>query len=132
MIKCNHREAEIDVTPCANTGTEEAADEAAFLVAMAREFAKAFYATQVWRDTREAYKKSKGGLCERCLRKGLIRPAEMVHHKVYITEENINDPRVVLNWDNLEALCNECHLQEHRGIEKRFTVDEFGRVRVIE
>lgn len=110
-------------------GTEEAADEAAFLVAMAREFAKQFYGSQVWRDTRTAYKKSVGGLCERCLKRGLIRPAVIVHHKVYIDEKNINDPNVVLNWDNLEALCADCHALEHNATEKRFVVDEFGRVK---
>lgn len=37
----------------------------------------------------------------------------MAHHKVYITPTNINDPNITLNWDNLEALCQECHNKEH-------------------
>ena len=99
----------------------------AFLI-MAKDFSRSFYNTQVWRDTREAYKKSVRGLCERCLAKGLIKPAAIVHHKVYITAENVNDPTVTLNWKNLECLCRECHEDEHRGTETRYTVDEFGRV----
>lgn len=95
---------------------------------MAKDFSRAFYNSQVWRDTREAYRRSKGGLCERCLARGLIKPAAIVHHKVYITPENVNDPNVVLNWDNLEALCRECHENEHRGTQTRYTVDEYGRV----
>lgn len=95
---------------------------------MAKDFAKTFYASQVWRDTRAAYRKSRGGLCERCLAKGLIKPAAIVHHKIYITADNVDDPNVVLNWDNLEALCRECHEDEHRGTQTRYSVDEYGRV----
>lgn len=109
---------------------EEATDEVAFCV-MAKEFSDAFYTSRAWINTRKAYTKSVGGLCERCLKKGLIRPVGIVHHKVYLTPENINDPNVSLNWDNLEALCRECHEAEHRGIEKRYTVAEDGRVSIL-
>lgn len=95
-----------------------------------REFAKKFYKSRQWQHCRQAYIKSVGGLCERCLAKGVIKPAEMVHHKVYISEKNINDPTVTLNWDNLEALCNDCHAEEHSKRAKRYKVDEFGRVTI--
>ncbi|MEO2848988.1 HNH endonuclease, partial [Lacticaseibacillus paracasei] len=36
-----------------------------------------------------------------------------VHHKHYITADNINDPSITLNWDNLEYLCFDCHQEEH-------------------
>lgn len=51
---------------------------------------------------------SKNGICERC-----GAPARIVHHREYITPENINDPDITLNWDNLEALCQDCHNKEH-------------------
>lgn len=35
-----------------------------------------FYSTWAWRNCRALYIKSVGGLCERCLAKGLINPAE--------------------------------------------------------
>lgn len=95
-------------------------------------WAKAFYLSPQWRACRDGYIKSVGGLCERCYRKGLISPAEIVHHKVYITQQNIHDPRVTLNWDNLEALCRECHEAEHRKGKKRYKVDSFGRVIPLE
>ena len=95
-----------------------------------REFAKKFYHSQAWKKCRASYIKSVGGLCERCLAKGLIVPATMVHHKVYIDPENINDTSVTLNWDNLEALCTDCHAEEHSKGAKRYKVDEFGRVTV--
>lgn len=97
---------------------------------MAREFAKAFYKSKAWQDCRASYIKSVGGLCERCLAKGLIKPATLVHHKCYIDEQSIHDPSVTLNWDNLEALCQDCHNEEHHASQKRYKVDEFGRVKI--
>ena len=93
-----------------------------------RDFAKTFYSSKAWKQTRAAYAKSKGNLCERCLKKGLIVPGVIVHHKVYLTPENINDPAVSLNWNNLELLCMEHHAEEHGGVIRRYMVDEQGRV----
>ena len=76
--------------------------------------------------------KSVGGLCERCLAHGKIVTGEIVRHKVYITPENINDPNVTLSWSNLECVCRECHEKEHNGIQKRYEVDELGRVTATE
>lgn len=93
-----------------------------------KEFAKRFYKSKAWQSTRLAYLKSVGGLCERCLKKGLYVPAEIVHHKIYIDEQTINDPSVTLSWSNLEAVCRNCHEDEHYTGTKRYKVDEFGRV----
>ena len=99
---------------------------------MAKEFAKAFYQGQAWKDCREVYRKSKSGLCERCLAKGLIVPGVVVHHKKYLTPENINDPSVTLNFENLELVCRACHEEEHSSLshkaKKRYNGDAFGRV----
>lgn len=93
-----------------------------------KEFAKSFYCSKAWKETRKAYAKSKGGMCERCLKKGLYVPGVIVHHKFYLTPDNINDPAVTLNWNNLELLCMEHHAEEHRGVIRRYMVDEQGRV----
>lgn len=93
-----------------------------------RDFARTFYSSTAWKRTRAAYAKSKGNLCERCLKKGLIVPGVIVHHKVYLTPENINDPAVSLNWNNLELVCADCHAEEHKRLQRRYTVDEYGRV----
>ena len=58
--------------------------------------------------------------------RGLIVPGEEVHHKTRLSPENLSDPSVALNWTNLELLCKQCHLEEHRGV--RWRVDEDGRV----
>lgn len=47
-------------------------------------------------------------VCERCGDAAII-----CHHKIYITPVNIDDPNITLNWDNLEAVCLDCHNAEH-------------------
>lgn len=92
------------------------------------ECAESFYKSRAWRKCKDGYIKSVGGLCERCLKKGLYNPGRIVHHKTYIGPDNINDPSVTLNWDNLELLCRSCHELEHKGIGRRYTVGADGRV----
>ena len=89
-------------------------------------FAHAFYKSWPWIKCSRGYKASKAGLCERCLAKGLIVPGEDVHHKIKLTPDNINNPDVALNWDNLELLCRQCHLEEHTRA--RWRTDELGHV----
>ena len=94
---------------------------------MARDFAKDFYNSKAWRDCAKAYKASKFGICERCKQpKGTI-----VHHKVYLNEENINDVTVTLNQENLELLCIDCHHAEHfkkySSLPDGYTFDENGQ-----
>ena len=92
-----------------------------------KDYAGKLYNTKKWQDVRKAYAKSVGHLCERCLAKGIYKPGEIVHHKIPITPENINDPAVAFNFDNLECVCRECHAQLH-GNPKRYKVDEMGRI----
>lgn len=90
--------------------------------------ATGFYNSGAWKQTRRNYKQSVGGLCERCLAKGIITPAEVVHHKVELTPDNIKDLNLSLGWDNLQALCRQCHAEVHSGMEKRYTLDAQGKV----
>jgi len=73
-----------------------------------------FYTKTAWRKCRAAFLQSKSGLCELCLKKGLIVPAEHVHHIKPITTETVDDPEITLNFGNLMALCEECHQEQHR------------------
>lgn len=103
---------------------------------MAKEFTKGFYNSVAWKNCRAAYRASVGGLCERCLRNGLYVPGEIVHHKKHIAPDNINDPSILLDWNNLELLCRGCHKEEHRddylrgrnAYKKRYRIDDFGNV----
>ena len=94
-----------------------------------QDFAKQFYKSKAWKKCRESYASSVGGLCERCLARGFYTPGEIVHHKIYINSNNISEPSITLNFDNLELLCRKCHGDEHKQSVKRFSVDELGRVK---
>ena len=92
-----------------------------------------FYTTWKWRNCRTAYAKSVGNLCERCRKRGVINPGTKenpleTHHKIRLTDDNINDPSVTLNWDNLELLCHKCHKEEREKKAKRWRVLPDGRV----
>ena len=94
-----------------------------------QDFAKTLYKSKAWQHTRKAYAASVGWLCEECLKHGLYRAGEIVHHKQPLTPENINDPAITLSWDNLELLCRDCHGKVHGSV-KRYKVDEMGRVKI--
>lgn len=80
---------------------------------MAKPYAQAFYKSKAWLDCRAGYISSVDGLCERCLALGRYIPGHIVHHKEYITPDNINNPEITLSWNNLEYLCHDCHNREH-------------------
>ena len=93
---------------------------------MAKEWAKWFYESGIWKQTRRAYRKSKYGLCERCGGVGKI-----VHHKIWLTPMNIHDEAITLGWDNLELLCIDCHNREHMttaAISEGLAFDQDGNV----
>lgn len=69
-----------------------------------------FYRSKAWQQCRSGYWASQHGLCERC-----GQPASQVHHKIYLTDANLRDPDISLNWENLELLCDKCHAEEHHG-----------------
>lgn len=95
---------------------------------MSREFAGNFYKTAAWIRCRQQYIRKTGGLCEQCEKKGLIRHGTIVHHKIALTPENIKDPAVTLNDDNLELLCRDCHAEAHKRRERRYTVGDRGEI----
>lgn len=69
-----------------------------------------FYHGKAWRQLSKAFLMSKHYICERC-----GQPAEIAHHKQYLTIQNVTDPEIALNPGNLEALCQSCHNMEHFG-----------------
>lgn len=99
-----------------------------------KDFAKGFYNTKRWQNCRNSYFKKVGGLCERCLKAGKITPGEIVHHKIYLDENNINDASISLNFNNLELLCRECHEKEHKSKEKnkRYIIKSNGEIEILE
>ena len=93
-----------------------------------QEYAESFYKSQAWQECRDSYIKSVGMICERCSKKGLMTPAEIVHHKKPITLRNIDNPDITLNFDNLMAVCRQCHAELHKKVFHRYTVTIDGKV----
>ena len=107
------------------------------VICMHEQFANRFYSSEAWKKCRAEFKKSKGKLCESCLAKGIINAGSkenplQVHHKVELTPENIDDPSITLNWDNLELLCQQCHIERHADEDRqstgRWEIGENGEV----
>ena len=80
---------------------------------MAKEFAKSFYNSKRWKQCRTAYiahrRAIDGGLCETCH----DVPGYIVHHKIELTPDNINDPDIALGFANLKYDCHVCHQKEN-------------------
>jgi len=95
-----------------------------------QEFAKSFYKSKAWQACRDSYMASRSYLCEECLARGVYTPAEIVHHVIELTPENIKDPEVALSWSNLRAVCRECHAAAHGARIRRYKVDPSGRVTI--
>lgn len=79
--------------------------------------------TWTWQTVRNSYIEVHP-YCERCKKKNLLVPAEIVHHKIYINNNNKNDPNQLFNPENLESLCRACHAAEH-------SEDETGATRSL-
>ena len=87
-----------------------------------------FYQSTAWHDTRKAYLKSVGGLCEECLAEGRLTPAKFVHHKIWLTPDNVSNTDISLSFDNLEALCADHHNEIHKRHAKRYSILPDGSV----
>ena len=68
-----------------------------------------FYKSNIWRRVRQTILMRDNYLCQHC-----GKPATEVHHIKHLTEDNVNDPNISLNPDNLVSLCWVCHRREHR------------------
>lgn len=93
---------------------------------MAKDYAAAFYKSKAWTRCRNAYMKMRHYICERC-----GSPAVICHHKTHISPENIWNPDVTLSFENLEALCQDCHNREHMNgncCEDGLMFDKFGNL----
>jgi hypothetical protein len=77
-----------------------------------QEWAKTFYRSKAWQSCRESYIQERmhidGGICEVCKRE----QGYIVHHIEALTKENISNPLISLNHENLRYECKECHDRE--------------------
>ena len=85
---------------------------------------KKLYNNRKWREIRDAYL-VEHPLCERCLESGVTSPTQEIHHKHSPFKEGLSENeryQLLLDWDNLEALCKPCHLHEHALTRKNQTI----------
>ena len=71
-----------------------------------------YYNSNKWITLRNCYV-HEHPLCENCLRQGIIRPSEEVHHKQFLSTRRGDAWDLLLDEDNLIALCKECHHAFH-------------------
>lgn len=74
---------------------------------MARDFAKKFYDSRVWQNTRDSVYAEQHGVCQQC--NGNRGAGEIVHHIIWLNRNNIQDINITLNKDNLMLVCRVCH-----------------------
>lgn len=72
------------------------------------------YNTKTWRNLRKAYL-MEHPLCEECLKQGIVKPASDVHHKYEISNGTtpLEMKDIGFDYNNLQALCEECHINKH-------------------
>lgn len=79
-------------------------------------FAHKFYKSKAWQDVRSFVWDRAHGLCERCMERGEVKPADVVHHTTPLNPDNVGDPDISLNPERLIALCDECHTEVHQEL----------------
>ncbi len=75
-----------------------------------------FYISKPWRDLSYNLKIAADGKCERCGYQVVdIEDYKYLigHHKIELTEGNVDNPNISLNPDNIEIVCIWCHNKEH-------------------
>ncbi|MDY7044047.1 HNH endonuclease [Virgibacillus sp. M23] len=70
----------------------------------------AFYKSSKWQRVRALAMARDNGLCQRCLKQGSIRQAQVVHHLIEVKD----DWSRRYDLENLESVCHACHNQEHK------------------
>lgn len=78
-----------------------------------KEWARWFYNSMAWRDTRDSVMRENNYTCAICNNKN--GAAEIVHHKTWLNPNNINDINISLSKDNLIPVCRTCHANIHEG-----------------
>ena len=78
------------------------------------------YNSREWKELRIAKLRSTNGLCEECLKQGIITSARCVHHIVPIETARTKDEMRRLAIDcglkGLKSLCFACHARIHKEL----------------
>lgn len=76
---------------------------------------KKFYKSAKWQKAREIALMRDKYLCVLCAKEGRVTNADVVHHKIHLSEDNVDNPEIALNDKNLMSLCAEHHSLVHKG-----------------
>ena len=76
------------------------------------------YNSREWKELRIAKLRSTNGLCEECMKEGIVTSARCVHHVVPIETARTKDEmkRLAFDVNNLRALCFACHARIHKEL----------------
>jgi len=76
------------------------------------------YNSREWKELRIAKLRSTKGLCEECMKQGIVTSARCVHHVVPIETARTKDEmkRLAFNVNNMRALCFACHAHIHKEL----------------
>lgn len=77
-----------------------------------RELRQKAYNSTAWRKLRLSYMKQHP-VCEECLKNGKVTAADSIHHKKSPFRGNDVNWTLLLDPDNLESICRECHARIH-------------------
>lgn len=81
-----------------------------------REERQSVYNTPLWKSMRRQKMIEQRELCQECLKIGRERKAVHVHHiRSFMTADG-PDLTLAYDWDNLECVCQACHLRLHAAM----------------
>lgn len=103
---------------------------------------KYFYNSKVWKSVRQSIWIKQNLLCAICGKPVYVdgisdylpkekRRTGIVHHKIWLDNNNVYDDDITLNEDNLIGVCKECHEDIHHNDlvhRKEVTFDEEGNL----
>jgi 5-methylcytosine-specific restriction protein A len=57
-------------------------------------------------------------VCEECLKEGRTSPSQLVHHirPWQLGRTEAEQEALMYDYDNLQCLCNDCHVKIHHGM----------------
>lgn len=91
-----------------------------------RQLRQKAYQNTAWRKQRDLYL-HEHPLCEECLKKGKITPAQDIHHKRSPFKKGEINWNLLLDYNNLAALCKECHGTRHAEEQGHISPEEVLR-----
>ena len=72
-----------------------------------------FYNSRIWRNFSKLLKIQNNYMCDKCNNVVLSTKKLISHHKIELTEDNVDDDNISLNKNNIDIICYDCHNRVH-------------------